>query len=168
MVGGGSVLLDDEGSGADAADRELLVALNLDRLDRQSVTRAVRGPSRRNAASSSTADSGPSAWTSTLPSSSLRTQPIDPEPARQPLGRVAIADALHLPPHDRPHRRRIRMRSLTHNRSRYLWTANPDPTAPIGYDLLYQVNLTAGERRQGVIVWFSNPDSLASYSPSPL
>jgi hypothetical protein len=32
VAGGGRVLLDDEGAGADAADRELLVALRLDLL----------------------------------------------------------------------------------------------------------------------------------------
>ena len=55
VVGGGGVLLDDEGAGADAADRELLVALDLDALDldlgdprgRRAVARGRRPAPRR-------------------------------------------------------------------------------------------------------------------------
>ena len=42
-MGAGGVLLDDERAGADAADRELLVPLDLDALDSTSVTRAPVG-----------------------------------------------------------------------------------------------------------------------------
>src|ERR1044072_186285 len=45
MVGGGGVLLDDEGAGADAADRELLVGLRFHRLYRPPpATRRRRAP----------------------------------------------------------------------------------------------------------------------------
>src|SRR6185312_7015224 len=43
-----------------------------------SATSASGGPARRNASSSSTAGPAPSAWTSTSPSSPLRTQPSAP------------------------------------------------------------------------------------------
>ena len=83
VVGGRRVLLDDEGAGADATDGELLVALDLDRLDLHLGNLCQRRAPRRKATSASTAGSFPSAWTSTSPCSPLRTQPSTPSsPAR--------------------------------------------------------------------------------------
>ena len=75
----GGVLLHDEDAGADAADRELLVALDSDVVHRQVVDDgAGRAPRAGSAISPSTAADGPSACTATVPSSALRTQPMTP------------------------------------------------------------------------------------------
>ena len=112
MVGGGGVLLDDEDAGADAADRELLVPLGLLRLDLDAGDPGARRPLPQEGDEIVDRRPGPSAWTSTLPSSSLRTQPSAPsssaraaprrgsrrpEPSPRATARTATASPLAIP-----------------------------------------------------------------------
>ena len=82
VVGGRRVLLDDEDAGADAADRELLVALGLDALDLDRLDPAPPRPLVEER--DQLLDRGlrrPRRGTRTRPSSPFRTQPITPRPS---------------------------------------------------------------------------------------
>jgi len=77
-MGGCGMLLDDEDAGADAADRELLVALDRRRLRLDLLDPREGRTGRRNASNFSTAGPAPSAWTCTVRSSRFFTQPLTP------------------------------------------------------------------------------------------
>ena len=118
VVGGRGVLLDDEDAGADAADRELLVALDLDALDLDlgdPCGRRALAQERDQLLDRRLGSLGVDEHAAVL----AVAHPAHHARARAPAAtrRVAEADALHLAAHDRAHRHFVLLRSFSHGSS---------------------------------------------------
>jgi hypothetical protein len=114
VTGGGSVLLDDEGAGADPADRELLMALDPNVLDRHLAGTGAPRPFAEEGHQPLNRPRGPLGMDEHAAVLRVAHPPHHAEPVGPPQRRVAISDALHGAAHDRPHRLRIRVPSLGH------------------------------------------------------
>jgi hypothetical protein len=114
MTGAGGVLLNDEGTGADAADRELLMALDLDALDGHLGRPCGRRPLPQERDQLLDRRPGPLGMDEHGAVLRVPHPTHHPEPMRPPQHGVAVPDAVHLPAHDPTHGRRTGVRSLVH------------------------------------------------------
>ncbi len=113
-MGGGGMLLDDEGAGADAADRELLVLFDLRRLGRNVLDLRPRRPLAQEGEQPIDRLLGPLGVDAHRPVLLIPHPAQDPELARPSHRRFAEADALDRARDDSAHRLLAAGRPLSH------------------------------------------------------
>src|ERR1043166_1287247 len=133
-MGGGLVLLDDENAGADAADRELLMAFDLGLLDLDVGDLGAPRPLAEEGDQLLHPALGSLGVDQHAAVLGVPNPPHRPQPLRPSQRRVPIADALHSPTHHGPHRRR--RVSLPFGALRHRWIIErctklaPSPSTP--------------------------------------